>query len=86
MALIFCGYFVGEDGKLSRQQAARTLDEAEERADKLRTELRRRGVHPEVLKFCRAQQLFSCGIGGHKDRGCQDQGNVRSFGGRRKAG
>jgi uncharacterized protein (TIGR02391 family) len=57
--LIFCGYFVGEDGKLQHKQAARTLDEAEERADKLRNELRRRGVHPDVLKFCRAELVRS---------------------------
>jgi uncharacterized protein (TIGR02391 family) len=53
--LIFSGYFLGEDGKLCHKQAAKTLDEAEERADKLRSELRRRGVHPDVLKFCRAE-------------------------------
>jgi len=57
--LIFCGYGVGEDGKLQHKQAARTLDEAEERADKLRNELRRRGVHADVLKFCRAELVRS---------------------------
>lgn len=57
--LIFSGYAVGEDGKLRHLQAARTLDEAEERADKLRNELRRRGVHADVLKFCRAELVRS---------------------------
>jgi len=57
--LIFCGYSVGDDGKLRHKQAARTLDEAEERADKLRNELRRRGVHADVLKFCRAELVRS---------------------------
>ncbi len=53
--LIFSGYNLGEDGKLRYSQAAKTLDEAEELADKLRSELRRRNVHPDVLKFCRAE-------------------------------
>src|SRR6266446_8160448 len=52
--LIFCGYSLEPNGKLRIQQAAKTLDEAEERAGKLRSELRRRGVHADVLKFCRA--------------------------------
>lgn len=57
--LIFCGYAVGDDGKLRHKQAARTLDEAEERADKMRNELSRRGVHADVLKFCRAELVRS---------------------------
>jgi uncharacterized protein (TIGR02391 family) len=36
---------------------ARSLDEARERADELGSELRRRGVHPDVLRYCRAQML-----------------------------
>jgi uncharacterized protein (TIGR02391 family) len=51
----FCGYSLGPDGKLRIQKEARTLDEAEERAGKLRSELRRRAVHPDVLRFCRAE-------------------------------
>lgn len=53
--LIFCGYSLEPNGKLRIQQAVQTLDEAEERAGKLRSELRRRGVHPDVLRFCRAE-------------------------------
>jgi uncharacterized protein (TIGR02391 family) len=49
----------GDDGKVRRRDAARTLDEAEERAEKLRTELRRRGVHLDVLTFCRAELVRS---------------------------
>jgi uncharacterized protein (TIGR02391 family) len=57
--LIFSGYFLGDDGRLRHKQAAQTLDDAEERADKLRSELRRRGVHADVLKFCRSELVRS---------------------------
>jgi len=57
--LAFSGYALGEDGKLRLQQAVKTLDEAEERADKMRIELRRRHVHSDVLKFCRAELIRS---------------------------
>jgi uncharacterized protein (TIGR02391 family) len=53
--LIFCGYSLEENGKLKIQKAAQTLNEAEERAGKLRGELSRRAVHADVLKFCRAE-------------------------------
>jgi uncharacterized protein (TIGR02391 family) len=53
--LSFCGYSLEPNGKLRVQKAANTLDEAEERASKLRSELRRRFVHPDVLRFCRAE-------------------------------
>lgn len=53
--LIFCGYQLEPNGKLRVLKAAQTLDEAAERADKLRSELRRRGVHADVLKFCRSE-------------------------------
>lgn len=53
--LIFCGYQMEANGKLRILKAAQTLDEAAERADKLRNELRRRGVHADVLKFCRSE-------------------------------
>ncbi len=56
--LAFCGYSLGEDGKLRlRDQPARTLTEAEEAAGRLRSELSRRGVHSDVLKFCRPELL-----------------------------
>jgi uncharacterized protein (TIGR02391 family) len=56
--LAFCGYSLGKDGKLrSRAQPARTLTEAEEAAGRLRSELTHRGVHPDVLKFCRPELL-----------------------------
>jgi len=56
--LAFCRYSLGEDGKLRfRDQAARTLSEAEEAAGRLRSELSRRKVHSDVLKFCRPELL-----------------------------
>ncbi|MFQ5874757.1 MAG: TIGR02391 family protein, partial [Dehalococcoidia bacterium] len=56
--LAFPGYALGEDGKLRlRAQPARTLTQAEEAAGHLRSELSRRAVHPDVLKFCRAELL-----------------------------
>ncbi|OGS00026.1 MAG: TIGR02391 family protein [Elusimicrobia bacterium RIFCSPLOWO2_12_FULL_59_9] len=55
--LAFCGYKLGEDGKLRSQTAARTLSEAEERASRLKAALQRRDVHHDVLTFCRAELL-----------------------------
>ncbi len=55
--LAFTGYHVNERGELVPVAAATTLDEAEQRAGKLQAELRRRQVHPDVLKFCRAELL-----------------------------
>lgn len=56
--LAFCGYSLGEDGKLRlRSQPAHTLNEAEEAAGRLRLELARRGVHQSVLNFCRPELL-----------------------------
>ena len=56
--LAFCGYSLGEDGKLRlRAQSVHTLNEAEDAAGRLRSELSRRGVHSDVLKFCRQELL-----------------------------
>ena len=55
VVLRFCGYELGEDGKFRRTTATKTLTEAEELAGRLRTELGRRHVHPDVLAFCRAE-------------------------------
>src|SRR5260370_955889 len=57
--LIFSGFSLEKNGKLRRQQAAATLDEAQERANRLKAELRRRGVHHDVLAFCRAELIQS---------------------------
>lgn len=55
--LCFAGYTVTERGEVECVAAARTLTEAEERADRMRAELMRRKVHPDVLLFCRAELL-----------------------------
>ncbi len=55
--LAFAGYVLVEDGKLHLVKPVRTLAEAEERASRLRAELLRRTVHPDVLRFCRAELL-----------------------------
>jgi uncharacterized protein (TIGR02391 family) len=58
VSLALAGLQLGEDGRVTRlAQRARTLDEAQERADALGSELRRRSVHPDVLAFCRAELL-----------------------------
>jgi uncharacterized protein (TIGR02391 family) len=55
--LVFSGLELGPDGKLRSRTAARTLSEAEARAGRLRAELLKRSVHPDVLQFCRAELL-----------------------------
>lgn len=57
--LIFSGYGLEKNGKLRKQQAAATLDEAQERASRMKAELRRRGVHQDVLVFCKAELIQS---------------------------
>lgn len=52
-ALAFAGLVVDEAGNLTRTDAAQTLSEAQRRARVLRADLEGRGVHPDVLKFCR---------------------------------
>lgn len=56
-ALAFAGLVVDEAGTLSNAKKATTLPEAQRRARDLRTDLEGRGVHPDVLAFCRAELL-----------------------------
>lgn|SRR5262245_34117346 len=53
--LAFSGLALGEDGQLRQIQAARTLTEAEAAASALRKALLERKVHPDVIRFCRAE-------------------------------
>ncbi len=55
--LAFAGATLGEDGRLRPVKAARTLDEAQARASRLRAELVRRNVHADVLRFCQPELL-----------------------------
>ena len=55
--LAIAGWQLGEDGALRAAEKATTLAEAQERAGRLRSELQRRGVHSDVLQFCRAELL-----------------------------
>jgi uncharacterized protein (TIGR02391 family) len=57
ITLRFSGLALREDGHLARVRAARTISEAQQRADSLHTKLRSRGVHPDVLSFCRVELL-----------------------------
>lgn len=55
VVLAFSGYTLRADGKVIAVAAATTLEEAESRARTLERKLRDRGVHPDVLRFCRAE-------------------------------
>ncbi|MGK9235859.1 TIGR02391 family protein [Inquilinus limosus] len=54
-ALAFVGLAFDAGGILGSVDAVSTISEAERRADELRDDLSRRGVHPEVLQFCRTE-------------------------------
>ena len=54
-ALSFVGLAVDEDGSLGTVEAVATISGAQRRADDLRSDLARRGVHPDVLLFCRSE-------------------------------
>ncbi len=56
-ALAFSGLCVDASGKLIKVDKVDTLGEANRRADELRLDLTRRGVHDDVLRFCRAELL-----------------------------
>src|SRR5262249_45294951 len=57
VALAFAGLHLGEDGQIRHGDRATTLSEAESRANRLQSQLRARGVHEDVLRFCRAELL-----------------------------
>ena len=56
-ALAFSGLVIKETGELTRTEAAQTLPDAQRRARDLRADLEGRGVHPDVLTFCRSELL-----------------------------
>ena len=55
--LAFAGLELRQNGTIQTREVATTLDEAHQRAQKLRHELIRRGVHADVLKFCTPELL-----------------------------
>lgn len=55
--LAFSGLQVTAKNEIIPVTAARTVDEAKVRAGRLRAELEKRGVHGEVLHYCRADLL-----------------------------
>lgn len=57
-ALLFAGLVVDQNGTLEEAHQARTITEAQKRASNLRAELVNRGVHEDVLKFCREELLM----------------------------
>ncbi|MES2701562.1 MAG: TIGR02391 family protein [Bacteroidota bacterium] len=54
-ALGFCGLCIDAAGILQVTSLVHTLEDANKRADDLRANLIRRGVHVDVLRFCRAE-------------------------------
>lgn len=54
-ALAFAGLVVTEAGAIQSVTVATTLSEAQRRARELRCDLETRGVHTDVLAFCRAE-------------------------------
>lgn len=56
-ALAFAGLAFDDAGVLGTANKIATLPEAERRARELRADLELRGVHPDVLRFCRSELL-----------------------------
>ncbi len=55
--LLLSGLELLDDGRLVPRRASRTADDARARADALRAKLTARRVHPDVLRYCRAELL-----------------------------
>ncbi len=55
--LAFSGMSVGDHGKVRWVKPASNLDEAVARANRLQYLLENRGVHPDVLLYCKAEWL-----------------------------
>lgn len=55
--LLFMGFELQENGRFRKTTQAQTISEAQRRADILKQKLKDREVHPDVLKFCRAELL-----------------------------
>jgi uncharacterized protein (TIGR02391 family) len=55
--LLFIGLELLDNGKFRKVSEAKTIPEAQQRADNLKMKLRDRQVHADVLLFCRAELL-----------------------------
>lgn len=55
--LLLIGLKLNHEGKLQTASVALTLSEAEKRAESLSSKLRYRGIHPDILKFCKKEYL-----------------------------
>ena len=55
--LAFSGLEFCADGRFRQRDAARTLDEATRRVKTIRTKFQDRRLHPEVLKYCKAELM-----------------------------
>ena len=57
--LVYAGLRVNDEGRVAKLRAgkATTLTEAQQRAGTIRTELRRRSTHPEVVRYCTDELL-----------------------------
>jgi uncharacterized protein (TIGR02391 family) len=57
MILAFCGYEIGNDGKIRVVEKVDNLDDARQKANRLVAELNKRRVHPQVLRYCNSELL-----------------------------
>ncbi len=57
VCLAFVGLEYGADGQFREREVARTLNEAEARVRTIQSKFRDRRMHPEVLKYCRAELM-----------------------------
>jgi len=55
--LSLCGLKINNQGKVAYAPQARTLDEVAALAGRLQGELKRRGVHPQAVHYCREELL-----------------------------
>lgn len=55
--LSFSGLTIDQKGQLKPVEKAQTISEAKARASELHSDLFKRAVHPEVLRFCREELL-----------------------------
>ena len=57
ITLALLGYEFRDDGRFYTIKVAKSLSEAEARADRMRHLLSQRNIHPDVIKFCRAELM-----------------------------